>query len=51
MDYKDRLNSLTIDERRTYQSLVSRGVDPEDAYEDALDGVHVHDVRYEYKTK
>lgn len=48
---KIHLNTLTISERRTYQSLVARGVDPEDAYEDALDGVDIHDVRYEYKTK
>lgn len=47
---KIHLNNLTISERRTYQSLVARGVDPEDAYEDALDGVDIHDVRYEYKT-
>lgn len=48
---KIHLNTLTFDERRTYQSLVARGVDQEDAYQDALDGIHVHDVRYEYKTK
>lgn len=36
---------MTSSERATYQALVARGVSPEDAYEDALDGVDVDTVR------
>lgn len=36
---------LTEEERRTYQSLRSLGVSHDDALSDALDGVHVDDVR------
>lgn len=37
--------NLTLDERRVYQSLVDRGVAPEDAVEDALDGVSIEEAR------
>lgn len=45
------LGHMTSGERRTYQSLVARGVDPDDAIEGALDGVDVHDVRDEFRKK
>lgn len=40
---------LTSAEMRTYQSLVARGVAPEDALQDALDGVDIRDVRDEFR--
>lgn len=41
----DPPSDLTDDERRTYQSLTSRGTPDCDAVAAALDGVHVDDVR------
>jgi hypothetical protein len=38
-------NDLTQDERRAYNSMLARGYEEEDAYEAALDGVHIDDVR------
>lgn len=37
--------TLTSDERSVYQSLVARGVRPEDAMQDALDGVTMDEAR------
>jgi len=37
--------TMTNDERRAYQSLRDRGYSHDDALGDALDGVHVDDVR------
>jgi len=42
---EDQTSDLTDDERRVYQSLVSRGVDPKDALTDALDGVTLDTAR------
>lgn len=44
----DREADLTSSERSTYQSLRARGSSHEDALGDALDGVHVDDVRRAY---
>lgn len=40
---------LTSDERATYQSLLARGVDRETAFETALHGVEVDDVRRDFQ--
>jgi hypothetical protein len=42
----EKARGLTQSERATYQSLRARGYAHEDAYEDALDGVQVDDVRH-----
>lgn len=39
---------LTQDERATYQALRARGCTHGDALADALDGVHVDDVRLRF---
>lgn len=40
-----RRTDLTSSERRTYSSLLARGVREEDAYNDALDGVLLDDIK------
>lgn len=45
------MKGLTSYELAAYQSMVSHGVDPDDAYEDALDGVTVEQVREHFKEK
>lgn len=41
------MESMTSSELRAYQALTARGMTPEDALEDALDGVDVETVRLE----
>ncbi len=45
------LQGLTANEHAVYQSMVSHGVDPDAAYEAALDGVDIHDVRKRFNEK
>jgi len=47
IDRREKVSSLTSDERATYQSLRARGFSHDAAIGDALDGVGVNDVREE----
>ena len=45
------MKGLTSNELAVYQSLVSGGMDPEDAYEEALDGVDIESARRYNRSK